>query len=134
MNCSEAEQLFDAYLDGQLTGSLRLELDAHRLRCRRCQQTLAMMEACEHVLTADRRAPELSVDFTERVMADTTRRRRIPGRLRSTRVALAAEAMNHHPEIHNIYGKVTIDLSTHEAGGLTDLDVELARKIEALAG
>jgi hypothetical protein len=90
MNCSEAEQLFDAYLDGQLTGSLRLELDAHRLRCRRCQQTLAMMEACEHVLTADRRVPELAEDFTERVMTDVGQRRRIPGRLRSTRVALAA--------------------------------------------
>jgi hypothetical protein len=89
MNCSEAEQLFDAYLDGQLTGSLRLELDAHRLRCRRCQQTLAMMEACEHVLTADRRVPALAEDFTERVMSDAVRRRRIPGRLRSTRVAVA---------------------------------------------
>jgi len=89
MNCSEAEQLFDAYLDGQLTGSLRLELDAHRLRCRRCQQTLAMMEACEHVLTADRRVPALAEDFTERVMSDAVQRRRIPGRLRSTRVAVA---------------------------------------------
>ena len=56
MNCSEAEQLFDAFLDGQLTGSLRLELDAHRLRCRRCQQTLAMMEACEHGAGLARRA------------------------------------------------------------------------------
>lgn len=89
MNCSEAEQLFDAYLDGQLTGSLRLELDAHRLRCRRCQQTLAMMEACEHVLTADQRVPALAEDFTERVMSDAVQRRRIPGRLRSTRVAVA---------------------------------------------
>jgi len=89
MNCSEAEQLFDAYLDGQLTGSLRLELDAHRLRCRRCQQTLAMMEACEHVLTADQRVPALAEDFTERVMSDAVHRRRLPGRLRSTRVAVA---------------------------------------------
>ncbi|HUU95800.1 MAG TPA: hypothetical protein VM487_08665 [Phycisphaerae bacterium] len=89
MNCSEAEQLFDAHLDGQLTGSLRLELDAHRLRCRRCQQTLAMMEACEHVLAADRRVPALAEDFTERVMSDAVQRRRIPGRLRSTRIAVA---------------------------------------------
>ncbi|GAG02903.1 unnamed protein product, partial [marine sediment metagenome] len=72
-----------------LTGSLRLELDAHRLRCRRCQQTLAMMEACEHVLTADQRVPALAEDFTERVMSDVVHRRRIPGRLRSTRVAVA---------------------------------------------
>ena len=89
MNCSEAEQLFDAHLDGQLTGSLRLELDAHRLRCRRCQQTLAMMEACEHVLAANRRVPALAEDFTERVMSGVVQRRRIPGRLRSTRVAVA---------------------------------------------
>ncbi|MFO0840409.1 MAG: zf-HC2 domain-containing protein [Phycisphaerae bacterium] len=69
MNCSEAERLFDAYLDGELSGALRLELDAHRLRCRRCQQTLAMLEACEHVLSAKTRAPALAADFTERVMA-----------------------------------------------------------------
>ncbi len=68
MNCSECERLFDAYLDGQLAGSLRLEFDAHRLRCRRCQQTLAMLESVGHVITSDSQVPELPDDFTERVL------------------------------------------------------------------
>ncbi len=73
MICSEAERLFDAYLDGELSGALRLELDAHRLRCRRCQQTLAMLESFEHVLSTPHREPALSADFAERVMAGVQR-------------------------------------------------------------
>jgi hypothetical protein len=68
MNCSECEQLFDAYFDGQLSGSLRLEFDAHRLRCRHCQQTLAMLEAVGHVLVTDTDVPELRENFTDNVM------------------------------------------------------------------
>ncbi len=69
MNCVQAEQLFDAYLDGQLGGSLRLEFDAHRLRCRRCQQTLAMLESVGTLIATDSVHPPLSPDFTDRVMA-----------------------------------------------------------------
>ena len=43
-----------------------------------------------------------------------------------TRVALAAEAMNHHPEWLNVYNRVDVTLATHEAGGLTQRDVRLA--------
>ncbi|GIL40354.1 hypothetical protein TMPK1_25910 [Rhodospirillales bacterium TMPK1] len=50
-----------------------------------------------------------------------------------SRVALAAERLNHHPEWSNIYNRVTIVLSTHDAGGLTALDVTLARQIEQAA-
>lgn len=70
MNCSEAERLFDAYLDRELNGSLRFEFDAHRLHCPICQRKLAMMEACEHILVGDSRGPALSDDFTARVMGD----------------------------------------------------------------
>ena len=49
-----------------------------------------------------------------------------------SRVALLAEAMNHHPEWTNVWSRVTIDLTTHDAGGLTVRDVDLARKISAL--
>jgi 4a-hydroxytetrahydrobiopterin dehydratase len=42
-------------------------------------------------------------------------------------VALVAERMNHHPEWTNVYGRVDVALSTHDAGGLTRLDFELAR-------
>jgi 4a-hydroxytetrahydrobiopterin dehydratase len=50
-----------------------------------------------------------------------------------TKVALAAEAMNHHPEWFNVYATVRVDLATHDAGGITELDFALARRIEALA-
>jgi 4a-hydroxytetrahydrobiopterin dehydratase len=48
-------------------------------------------------------------------------------------VALAAEAMGHHPEWSNVWNRVSIDLTTHDAGGLTDLDARLASRIEAIA-
>ncbi len=50
------------------------------------------------------------------------------------RVALAAEAMNHHPEWRNVWNRVDVDLTTHDAGGITGLDLELARKMGELAG
>ncbi len=49
------------------------------------------------------------------------------------RVALAAEQMNHHPEWSNVYATVDVTLSTHEAGGLTRRDVELAQRMNAFA-
>jgi 4a-hydroxytetrahydrobiopterin dehydratase len=50
-----------------------------------------------------------------------------------TRVAIWAEKWNHHPEWSNVYKTVAVTLSTHDAGGLTELDVKLARKMEQLA-
>ncbi|MGR3984901.1 MAG: 4a-hydroxytetrahydrobiopterin dehydratase [Gammaproteobacteria bacterium] len=50
-----------------------------------------------------------------------------------TRAALAAEKMNHHPEWRNVYKTVTVDLTTHEAGGITQLDFDLAARMESLA-
>lgn len=50
-----------------------------------------------------------------------------------TQVALIAEAMNHHPEWFNVYNQVRIHLSTHDAGGISAKDVELANKINVLA-
>ncbi|MCJ2180960.1 4a-hydroxytetrahydrobiopterin dehydratase [Novosphingobium album (ex Hu et al. 2023)] len=48
-------------------------------------------------------------------------------------VALLAEKADHHPEWSNVYGKVSILLTTHDAGGLTSRDVDLARRISAAA-
>jgi 4a-hydroxytetrahydrobiopterin dehydratase len=50
------------------------------------------------------------------------------------RVALAANRMDHHPDWSNVYNKVTIDLSTHSAGGLTKNDFELVQKIQKIHG
>ncbi len=50
-----------------------------------------------------------------------------------TQVAIWAEKLNHHPEWSNVYKTVEVTLSTHDAGGLTELDVKLARKMNALA-
>ena len=51
-----------------------------------------------------------------------------------TKIAITVEKMNHHPEWFNVYNKVKIHLTTQEAGGITERDVQLARKIDALAG
>jgi 4a-hydroxytetrahydrobiopterin dehydratase len=47
------------------------------------------------------------------------------------RVAMRAEVMGHHPEMHIVYGNVDINLTTHDAGGVTSLDFALARQIDA---
>jgi 4a-hydroxytetrahydrobiopterin dehydratase len=51
-----------------------------------------------------------------------------------TRAALVAEKLDHHPEWFNVYKTVEVTLSTHDAGGLTDLDVQLAEAMNAIAG
>ena len=50
-----------------------------------------------------------------------------------SRVALYAEKTDHHPEWTNVYGRVEVTLTTHSAGGVTEKDVALAQKMEALA-
>ena len=47
--------------------------------------------------------------------------------------AIAIEKMNHHPEWSNVWNQVTVDLTTHDAGGITKNDVELAQTLEKLA-
>ena len=49
-----------------------------------------------------------------------------------TKVALLAETMNHHPEWSNVYGQVEIELTTHDAGGISARDFELATRINGL--
>lgn len=50
-----------------------------------------------------------------------------------TKVALLAESRNHHPEWSNVYNRVTVGLSTHDAGGITELDFELAEAVSAVS-
>ena len=49
-----------------------------------------------------------------------------------TRAAIIAERMNHHPEWFNVYNRVSVDLMTHDAGGITTNDVKLARALNDL--
>jgi 4a-hydroxytetrahydrobiopterin dehydratase len=51
-----------------------------------------------------------------------------------TRVALVAEKMDHHPEWFNVYKTVDVTLSTHDAGGVTELDIKLAETMDRFAG
>ncbi len=51
-----------------------------------------------------------------------------------TRVSLLAEKLNHHPEWFNVYNRVDVTLSTHDAGGVTELDARMARAMNAWAG
>ncbi len=51
-----------------------------------------------------------------------------------TRAAIWAEKWNHHPEWSNVYNRVEVVLITHDVDGLSELDVKLAKKMDALAG
>jgi 4a-hydroxytetrahydrobiopterin dehydratase len=50
-----------------------------------------------------------------------------------TRAAMEIEKMNHHPEWFNVYNNLTVDLMTHDAGGITENDIQLARILNSLA-
>ena len=49
-----------------------------------------------------------------------------------TKIAIIAESLNHHPEWSNVYSKVNIELTTHDLGGISDLDLKLAKEIDYL--
>ncbi len=50
-----------------------------------------------------------------------------------TRAAMEIEKINHHPEWFNVYNKLTVDLMTHDAGGITENDINLAKILNSLA-
>lgn len=69
MRCENARQLFDAYLDGELSGAMATEFAAHRVRCAACRRDLALLEVAGHVLATDPEAANAPVEFTDRLLA-----------------------------------------------------------------
>ncbi len=70
MNCEQARNLFDAYLDGELSPAMETELGAHRLACSDCRHELALMEVVGQVITVDEPVePGLTDAFTDRLLA-----------------------------------------------------------------
>lgn len=69
MRCQQARQLFDAYLDGELSPSQVTELSAHRVKCASCRRELALMEVAGRVLSLSNEPARLSGDFTDRLLA-----------------------------------------------------------------
>ena len=94
--------------------------------------------------------PKLAGDARKQALASLQDWREVPGRdaiARTfvfkdfnqafgfmTRAALVAEKMDHHPEWSNVYKTVAVTLSTHDAGGVTELDIKLATAMDQLAG
>ena len=100
MNCTQAQELFNTYLDGDLTGSLATEFAAHKLHCPACRRELALLEVTGHVISADTASPLLSDEFTERLLSLTIsapvpwyRRRRLLLRVGAPLAAAACLAL-----------------------------------------
>jgi len=69
MRCEAAQNLFDAYLDGELSSSQRTELGAHCVKCPDCRRALALLEVSGHILTSDQEPVSLEENFTDRLLA-----------------------------------------------------------------
>jgi hypothetical protein len=96
VDCEQARNLFDAYLDGELSAGLETELHAHRLQCSPCRQALALMEVTGHVIASGAAEPKLKADFGDRLLAclEPTLPKRRSGRTWAIRIGgpLAAAA------------------------------------------
>lgn len=69
MRCVDARQLFDAFLNEELSASMATELQAHRVKCADCRRELALLEVSGHVLRADRDPVVIDDSFTDRLIA-----------------------------------------------------------------
>lgn len=69
MDCEQARQLFDAYLNGELSPRLATELGAHRVRCTECRRALALLEVTGHIIASDDEPVSLQGAFADRLLA-----------------------------------------------------------------
>jgi hypothetical protein len=72
MNCEQSQNLFDAYLDKSLSGTMATEFGAHQLACSRCRRELALLEVTGHVIATDSGSPLLNDEFTHRLVECAT--------------------------------------------------------------
>jgi len=79
ITCRQAESLFDAYLNGELSDALRCEVQAHQLSCGSCRRTLAILQTTAEVIARDRGEPGLGAEFTDRLLACLERRETAAG-------------------------------------------------------
>jgi hypothetical protein len=80
ITCQHTRQLFDRYLDDELSPSLQAELHAHVINCTPCQNHLALLEACGDVIRLDKCEPGPSPSFADRVLAARREQAAVPGR------------------------------------------------------
>ncbi len=78
MNCKQAQNLFDTYLNGELSGPLATEFAAHKVSCDKCRRELALLEVAGHVIASDTDTPILSDEFTDRLLAACQTRQELP--------------------------------------------------------
>jgi hypothetical protein len=69
MRCEQARQLFDAYLDGELSAGQATEVGTHRLNCAECRRALALLEVSGHIIAHDRDTVAAPSAFTDRLLA-----------------------------------------------------------------
>lgn len=121
MDCDQARNLFDAFLDGELSPSLATELSSHRLTCEDCRRALALMEVVEQVVKCDDDLEPIGLceGFTDRLLAcidqpDLKRAPLFSRRWLSIGAPLAAAALlafflmvpGRGPEEHHVLGKI----------------------------
>jgi hypothetical protein len=74
MNCSQFRKFIDSFADGDLSGSMRLEFESHRVMCPSCRREVAVFEAAEQIIAADPLTVSASPEFTDRIMAEIAAR------------------------------------------------------------
>lgn len=123
MDCDQARNLFDAFLDGELSPSLATELASHRLTCEDCRRALALMEVVEQVVKCDEDIEPIGLceGFTDRLLAcieqpEAKRAPLLSHRWLAFGVPLAAAALlafllmipGRGPETHHVLGKTEV--------------------------
>ena len=121
MRCADARQLFDAFLNRELSPSMATELQAHRVKCADCRRELALLEVSGHVLRADRDPVTVDDSFTDRLIACMDEpRSRWPMRLRWTAyvgaplaaAAVVEAAERRHAKDPAFYSEILFRLSS----------------------